>query len=866
MIDRLKQALEGRYAIDREIGEGGMAIVYLATDVRHHRKVALKVLRPELAATMGPERFLQEVRVTANLQHPHILPLFDSGEADGFLYYVMPFLEGESLRDRVAREGELPVGEAIRILKEVVDALAAAHAAGVVHRDIKPDNVMLSGRHAVVTDFGVAKAVSEAAGHGEHTTKGVALGTPTYMAPEQAAANENVDHRADIYAVGAMGYELLAGRPPFSGRTAQQVLAAHVTEVPRPVSELRSAVPESVAAVIMRCLEKTPADRWQTANELHAQLETFATPTTGVTPAHTAPVSEAAAGVPGWMKIAAPMTLVAAAGVVWFASQGEGGGSDDGSDVVATVDPAETFERLVVMPFRNLTTDPELDVWASLAADQISRAVDIPRPIPVVPATTVATTVRGLGEEATTETVANAVRARYAFAGTVAEAGGQLRFDLELLDVQENRLLRSLPTVAGPPDRADSLVSSLASQAATLAVAYLDPDAPVWIAEMTPPVSIAAFEALLEAGEIFCTGDNRGALEPARRATELSPGFATAMILLMVAHSNLGEDFQADSLIDELNLLRDGITRSERLQVDWMMGNRYGDPGLSSRAAAELFEIDPVGQGASAMLTAYRMGRMEEAIRRLDMMDPNDPCQWPGAYTQGAVAYHALERYEEELALVQRGLTHHPGNRAMMDRVIRAHIGMGRIEAVDSVLAVIDGLPPTDSDANFRPLYAGLELRAHGYDEEGAQLIERVLDNWTPNRPRLNNLWNHARALNWGGRWSEAEPILRGLIEEFPDNAAYLREYGVALARQGRVAEARVASDRLGAMTGRLLTGDHFWGQGLIAAVLGEQAEAVRLIQLSFANGRLIDSTIHWEPALTEMWDYPPFAALVAPR
>ena len=232
ILERLTSALGDRYAIEREIGEGGMATVYLATDLRHERKVALKVLRPELAATLGPDRFLQEVRVTANLQHPHILPLFDSGEAEGFLYYVMPYLEGESLRERIVREGELPVTEAVRILKEVTDALAAAHQMGVVHRDIKPDNVMLSGRHAVVTDFGVAKAVSEATGRHKLTTAGVALGTPAYMAPEQAAADEHIDHRADIYAVGAMGYELLAGRPPFTGMSPQRVLSAHVTDVP----------------------------------------------------------------------------------------------------------------------------------------------------------------------------------------------------------------------------------------------------------------------------------------------------------------------------------------------------------------------------------------------------------------------------------------------------------------------------------------------------------------------------------------------------------------------------------------------------------------------------------------------------------
>ena len=224
-FERLKAALANRYAIEHELGAGGMATVYLAEDLKHERKVAVKVLRPDLAAVLGVERFLREVRIEANLSHPHILPLYDSGEADGFLYYVMPYVDGESLRDKLSREGELPIAEAVRILREVADALSHAHEQGVVHRDIKPDNVMLSGRHAMVTDFGVAKAVSQATGREQLTTAGVAIGTAAYMAPEQAAADPNVDHRADIYAFGVLAYEMLTGRPPFTGTSPQMVLS-----------------------------------------------------------------------------------------------------------------------------------------------------------------------------------------------------------------------------------------------------------------------------------------------------------------------------------------------------------------------------------------------------------------------------------------------------------------------------------------------------------------------------------------------------------------------------------------------------------------------------------------------------------------
>ena len=299
-----------------------MATVYLAHDIKHEREVAIKVLREDLSASLGAGRFLREIKIAAQLQHPHILSLLDSGEADGLLFFVMPYVKGQSLRERLARDGELPVHEAVRLLIEVVDALAEAHAHGVVHRDIKPDNVMLSGRHALVTDFGVAKAISEATGRSTITTLGIAVGTPTYMSPEQAAADPHVDHRSDIYAVGVMAYEMLSGRPPFVGGTPQQVLAAHVTEAPDPVSKRRPALPAALDAVVMRCLAKRPADRFQTAAELHAALEQLATPSGGLTPMATRPVSALQASR-AWSRWALGVAgvLGAAAFALWLTNR-----------------------------------------------------------------------------------------------------------------------------------------------------------------------------------------------------------------------------------------------------------------------------------------------------------------------------------------------------------------------------------------------------------------------------------------------------------------------------------------------------------------------------------------------------------------
>jgi eukaryotic-like serine/threonine-protein kinase len=272
VLDRLTAALADRYAIEREIGEGGMATVYRARDVRHERPVAIKVLHPELSAMLGPDRFLSEIKLTASLQHPNILPLFDSGVADGLLYYVMPFVDGETLRRRLERERQLPIADAVRLATEIADALHYAHEHGVVHRDIKPENVLLQSGRAVVADFGIALAVQHAGGT-RMTQTGMSLGTPQYMAPEQAMGERQIDARADIYALGAVTYEMLAGEPPFTGPTAQAIVARVMTERSRPLRAVRDTVPEHIERGVATALEKLPADRFASAALFAASLD-----------------------------------------------------------------------------------------------------------------------------------------------------------------------------------------------------------------------------------------------------------------------------------------------------------------------------------------------------------------------------------------------------------------------------------------------------------------------------------------------------------------------------------------------------------------------------------------------------------------
>jgi len=340
----LADALSARYRIDRQIGVGGMATVYLARDLKHDRDVAIKVLKPDLAAAVGPDRFIKEIRTIAHLKHPHILPLFDSGSAGGFLFYVMPFIEGESLRDRIRREGRLPVADVVKIVRELADALAYAHADGVIHRDVKPDNVLISGRHVFLADFGVAYALAPADGI-TVTGTSVMVGTPAYMAPEQIAGG-SVESRSDIYALGVLAYELLAGSVPFTG-SAQDVVLAQLTKTPTRISQHRTDIPPPLNDLVMRCLAKNPEERWRHAEDLLPVLDALSSPSTAD------PVAIGRSGFSPAL-VAAAFVAVALVASSWYVTTAHWG----------TARPS-----LIVGKIMRVTTDPGLELDPAISPD-----------------------------------------------------------------------------------------------------------------------------------------------------------------------------------------------------------------------------------------------------------------------------------------------------------------------------------------------------------------------------------------------------------------------------------------------------------------------------------------------------------------
>jgi serine/threonine-protein kinase len=464
LLGRLKSALADRYAVERELGSGGMAIVYLAEDLKHHRKVAVKVLRPELSAALGPERFLREIEIEARLTHPHILPLYDSGEAGGFLYYVMPYIEGESLRDRLDREKQLPVEDALEITRDIAAALSHAHSHDVIHRDIKPENILLSGGEAVVADFGIARAVTEAGGE-KLTGTGVSIGTPAYMSPEQATGSEDLDGRSDVYSLGCVLYEMLAGEAPFTGPTVESIVHQHLTASPAFVTARRPTVPAEVAEALEKALAKTPADRFSMATEFADALVVVGT----AQRAGTRPVAGAARR---------RRSAIAYSGIAILAAIGAY------TVISRTLGPPELAvaaetPKLAVLPFDNLGS-PEDEYFADGITEEITSRIAEVSGLRVISRQSAIQykdsekTLREIGEELSVD---------YVLEGTIRtdrapDGSGQVRVTPQLIRVSDDaHLWTDRYTAALEPGQIFQVQSEIAEQVAgALDVTLLEPE------------------------------------------------------------------------------------------------------------------------------------------------------------------------------------------------------------------------------------------------------------------------------------------------------------------------------------------------------------------------------------------------------
>jgi serine/threonine protein kinase/Flp pilus assembly protein TadD len=608
LLDRVRTALADRYAVEREIGQGGMATVYLAQDLKHHRPVAVKLLHPHLAANLGPDRFLREIQIAARLQHPHIVPLYDSGQAGDLLYYVMPFVSGESLRQRLAREAQLPLEDAARLARTVAVALDYAHRNQVVHRDIKPENVMLHEGEALVTDFGIAKAVS-VAGKDTLTQTGMSVGTPAYMSPEQAGGETELDGRSDIYSLGAMLYEMLAGVAPFTGPTAQAIIAKLYTESALPIHERREAVPEWLERSVMKSLNKTPAERYGTAAQF-AQALTW--PTGGSTP-------------PG----------------------------STASGVAA--------KSIAVLPFVNMSADPENEYFTDGIAEEIINALTKIQALRVASRTS-AFAFKGKSEDI--GEIGRKLKVATVLEGSVRKSGLKLRVTAQLVNVADGyhlwseRYDRQLEDVFAIQDEiADNIVKALR--------VVLSEEEKRSI-EKAPTENVEAYDYYLR-GRQFFHQFRRTGIQFARRmferAIEIDPNYALAhagvadccSFLYMYwdgSRANLDSAESASRKALELDpdLAEAHASRGFALSLSRQYAEARREFETAIRLNPKLYEAHYLYARA-----CFQEGKLEEAVRHYEDASRVRPEDYQALMLMQA-PLKALGRHEEAAAALRRGL------------------------------------------------------------------------------------------------------------------------------------------------------------------------------------------------------------------
>ncbi len=616
-VDRLQAALAGRYELDREIGTGGMAHVYHAYDRQHERDVAIKIMRPELSAAIGVERFLREIRIEARLQHPNILPLHDSGAVDGLLYYVMPYIEGESLRERISREKQLPVPEAVRIAREVADALDYAHRHNVVHRDIKPGNILLSGEHPLVADFGLARAVSAADGE-SLTASGIAVGTAEYMSPEQASGESDVDGRSDIYALGCVLYEMLAGDPPFRGRTVQGVLARHRHDPPPRLSVVRPGLPPRLEEAVEKTLAKVPADRFATGRELADTLREVEELRTGSKDLAPSRLRRTV-----WWRVVAGLGLAALA----FAAFVIGNHSRSDGGMVPTRAP-----WILVADFEGPPGDR---ILATAVRELVTAELDQSRVIVPMPRQQVSDVMReaGLGDTARlTVALARelAVRSsvRTILSGSVLPVGSG-RYSI-VVRVAEADSGRTLATATGAAS-GDNLIPSVEKVARGIRQklgeqeSVLRSNKPL-VRVATP--SFAAYRKYVEAMTLSMGGELAASNRLLHEAVALDTGFASAWGLIGLNHLTMRNLDSAGFALGQALRRPDRLTDAQRyrLEAESAYALRY-DLESAIKWYDLLLEVEPrsISGHNDRGIYLYSLGRYEEALAEFTLAATLEP-------------------------------------------------------------------------------------------------------------------------------------------------------------------------------------------------------------------------------------------------
>jgi tRNA A-37 threonylcarbamoyl transferase component Bud32/tetratricopeptide (TPR) repeat protein len=801
---QLTRALGDRYTVGDVLGRGGSATVYLALEHKHERPVVLKVLHPEVAMQVGAQRFLGEVRIAAQLAHPHILPLIDSGEVDGLLYYVMPHLGGETLRTRLARRGALPPSEAVALLRDIAEALGAVHAAGIVHRDLKPENVLCAGDHAYLLDFGIA--VKKGAWDTRHTHEGVVVGTVGYMSPEQAAGRF-VDPSSDVFTWGVMAREMLSGRGPLDGHTTLD----------------DPSLPAALVGLVRQALDSDPSRRPATAGELVERLNALSV-TPAATPAVPRPRRRARP-----RNVAVILLIALGALGVWQWQRAAGG-------------EAGLRSPVAIAPLRNETGDTSLAIWGRMASDWLTQGLHESALVHVVPWPTVRLASEQLAasdpaREAPPDALAREVGAGTLVTGSYYLSGGRLRFRLDVTDAARRELIGSLPSIEAPQDSAEQAIRELRERLMGLFAVQLDERASSLPGLTTRPPTFRAYQSFDRGLALYNQQNYGAAAAEFRQAWSVDTSFPVPLIYAAMAHWNQGDFPWVDTLVTTAQRMRSRLSTYDQLQVDYLAARLASDGNRAIAAGTRATEIAPESRAA------YNLGRdliaMDRALegrRILEAIDPDRGLMkgWPSYWTQLTHACHLTADHGAELAAARAMRQRFPDARVAWVLEARALAAARRTTALDSLLAVTAALPAATYWSHGAALVtAGEELTVHHdstlgrrYLDDGIAWLQQQLR--TDAGRREHRYWLGS-AFYDEARWLDADTLFAALHREFPDRHVY---QGLAALTRAHRGYTRDAVTILGPAPS-YARGDHTMYRARLAAITGDTAAARTLYRQS---------------------------------
>jgi predicted Zn-dependent protease len=810
---RIRDALHERYTVDREIGRGGMATVYLAEDRKHGRRVAIKVLAPDVAIALGSGRFLREIEVASRLTHPHILPLHDSGQANGYLYYVMPYIPGESLREHLRRERVVPIAEAIRIAAELAEALGYAHSSGVVHRDVKPENILLTEGHAVLGDFGIARAVTEARTEAL-TDTGLPIGTALYMSPEQASGTGAVDGRSDLYSLGAVLYEMLAGQPPRFGSTPP------------------AGVPAWLGRVLGKALAPSPADRFETGLAFRRALENEGR---SIAAPKARPGRERRRVVIGGV-VAAAIVLATALAIRR-----------------PTASPSLVPDRVLLTVPSNETRDPAFERVGDMTTDQLFHGLTAMGLVRVVDARNEG---RGGGGGAGSREMARRLGAGTLVGGRYYREGDSLFFETQVVDVASGEARCSNTRATGHVTDVSHGVALTEQRVLACFATLFDPHFVRYEASAPPPT----YEAYLElraADETFfqrCEECPWRAIEHVERAIAIDSTYTAAWTGLAGMSVLMGQCDRVQEIADRLHPVVDRLPVYERAQLDISTAacRSDWDAALEAARRAERAEPHRAGMTSTIPLLALLVNRPREALDAIAASGWDPFEQGPHLFGwETAAAFHMLGEHGEELKAARLGRLYSPDDMLGLQNEVAALAALGRVDELERRIEerlayrTYQSYPVDPPDALM--VRAGLELRAHGHPAEAQTLFASAVE-WERAHPvpvqdpesRAAQGLLRGRALYLVGRLDEAQVELDRLLEANPDDHEARGALGVLAARRGDLRAALEIDAWLARRWAEAGPGDRAgltYERAVIAARLGERERALSLLRQAAGEG-----------------------------